>query len=96
MRAAILFAGGAFRWYSMVRNSCTYLLTQRSGASCPLPMWEVVQKNRSLTVTSDMVIQLVNGRGHGCGQDVSDLAKQLLLPPLKTLCSFRESALERR
>ena len=88
LEVAILFRGAAFRWYSAVRNGCTYLLTLHSCASdMTLPPWEVLRANRSLTVTDDMVVRWVgDGRGSGGrGQDVLELVKQLLLPPLKTV-----------
>ncbi len=99
LQVAIIFGGAAFKWYGMVQNGCTYLLTLHSHASdVPLPSWEVLRTNRTLSITDDMVPQLVSGRG-GRGKDVldvSDLAKQLLLPPLKTLCPFQETSTKQR
>ena len=83
---AVVFEGGSFKWYSTVCNRCRYLLSMHPSVSdMSLPTWDILRKKRSLTVTSDMVVQYVGGcSSGGCVQDVSGLIGQLLLPPLRT------------
>lgn len=87
LEVAIFFRGDAFKWYSVVCGGCMYSLRLRpDSADMVLPSWEVLAKNRSLTVTSDMVVQYVGGRGTGgCVQDVAELVRQLHMPPLKSV-----------
>ena len=82
---ALFFGGDAFRHYSMICNGCLYSLSQHSSAAdVPLPSFDVLMRKKALVVTRDMKVQYVCGRGSGgCVQDVADLVKQLLLPPLK-------------
>lgn len=85
LQIAIVFEGDAFKWYCVVHNHCSYSLTLRS-ADMSLPSWDVLRKNRSLTITTEMVVQYMGGCGNdGCVQDVADLARQLLLPSLRTV-----------
>lgn len=91
LKIAIFFGEGAFRWYSVVCNGCVYSLSFRPRASdMVLPPWKVLKANLSLSVTEDMEVRYVGGGG--CGQDVADLIKQLLLPPLKTSYFSHESS----
>lgn len=87
LEVAIFFRGDAFKWYSVVCSGCVYSLRLCPDSSdMALPSWEILAKNRSLTVTSDMVVQYVGGRGTGGRvQDVAELVRQLHMLPLRNV-----------
>ncbi len=86
LKIAIIFGGNCFKWFYLLKNNCIYSLSLKSGLSdLALPAWCVLERNLSLTVTEDMVVEFIGVcGGGGCVQDVGDMMKQLLLPPFKT------------